>query len=325
MDRPTDNARIDELFAAALDLPADERPAFLDRSCEGDQEPGVREAVEQLLRLSAEEDLGSDLSELRRGGLLRELARSAPGSAGPDVESSEEGSRIGEYRVVGEIGRGGMGVVYLAERVEGDFEQRVAIKILRAGLGGEALERRFEEERTILASLNHPHVARLYGGGRTSDGRPYFTMEYVEGLPIDRYCDERQLTVDQRLELFAKVIGAVHYAHRNLVIHRDIKPTNVLVGGDGEPKLLDFGIAKLADEEGVGEGTTRKLERRLTPEVLEPRAAARRERDYRIGRLSAGALALRAPDRKLRPPGPRLGPQVRLGGGRVHHRAADAE
>ena len=169
---------------------------------------------------------------------------------GPTVGSLRreplEGRRIGPYRIERLLGRGGMGAVYLAVRID-EFEKHVALKILKRGMNTAAIARRFRHERQILAHLDHPNIAKLLDGGTTEDGVPYFVMEYVEGENIDRYCDRHRLTVRQRLELFRKVCSAVHLAHQNLVVHRDLKPGNILVGTDGEPKLLDFGIAKPLD------------------------------------------------------------------------------
>ena len=165
------------------------------------------------------------------------------------TEASQIGARIGPYRLVGELGRGGMGTVYLAERADGQFEQQVAIKFVRQGRFRDDLRRRFRHEQQILASLKHPNIARLYDGGITDDGSPYLVMEYVEGVSIDQYCDRHHLPTQQRLTLFRTVCEAVHYAHQNLVVHRDLKPSNILVTEEGTVKLLDFGIAKLIDEE----------------------------------------------------------------------------
>ena len=223
----------DALFDAALDLPPGEREAYVDRACEGDSE--LSTAVRRLLRAHerAEGFLATAASEMAAPLLVEALS----GAAHPE--------RVGAYRVVREIGRGGMGAVYLAERDDGQFRQRAALKLARGGIGTDYLTRRFLEERQILASLEHPHIARLLDGGVTEDGLPWFAMEYVEGQPIDAYCDARGLTIEQRLKLFLDVCGAVQYAHRNLVIHRDLKPSNILVTSDGSLKLLDFGIARL--------------------------------------------------------------------------------
>lgn len=163
-------------------------------------------------------------------------------------DSSKPGNRIGPYKILREIGRGGMGAVYLAERDDEHYRQQVAIKLIKPGLGGDLIRRRFRNEMQILAELNHANIARLFDAGETSDGQPYLVMEYVEGSPINRYCDDAQLSTEQRLNLFCTVCAAVQYAHQHLVIHRDIKPGNILVTSDGVPKLVDFGIAKLLDQ-----------------------------------------------------------------------------
>ncbi|MCA9284013.1 MAG: serine/threonine protein kinase, partial [Phycisphaerales bacterium] len=152
---------------------------------------------------------------------------------------------IGPYRVIRRLGHGGMGVVYLAQREDGPIRRPVAVKVMRAGLEATEVAQRFERERQVLAALDHPNIARLLDAGSTADGQPYFVMEFVEGQSLDQYCDERRLTVSERLKIFRQVCAAVHHAHQNLVVHRDIKPRNILVTTDGTPKLLDFGIAKL--------------------------------------------------------------------------------
>ena len=180
--------------------------------------------------------------------------------------------RIGPYRILERLGRGGMGEVLLGERADGLFEQRVAIKLLRRGMGSDDILQRFSRERRILARLEHPHIARLLDGGATEDGRPYFVMELVEGEPITAYCRSRDLPVADRLRLLADCCDAVAAAHRNLVVHRDLKPSNVLVTRDGEVKLLDFGIAKLLGPEDTGEAAaeTRTEHRLLTPAYAAP-------------------------------------------------------
>ncbi|GAB4329013.1 MAG: hypothetical protein Kow0074_25290 [Candidatus Zixiibacteriota bacterium] len=221
--------RVQELFDAAVDLSPAEREALLAQECRGDDE--LRAEVESLLAA----DAGA-------GGLLDGHAVDVI-----DVEAapSREGSAIGPYRLVKEIGAGGMGTVYLAERADGQFRQKVALKVIRRGMDTEQILQRFAGERQILARLQHPNIARLFDGGMTDDGVPYFTMEYIDGEPIDQYCDRRRLTIDERLRLFLTVCDAVDYAHRNLVVHRDLKPGNMLVTDDGTLKLLDFGIAKV--------------------------------------------------------------------------------
>ncbi len=183
----------------------------------------------------------------------------------------EEGAEVGPYRVVREVGRGGMGYVYLAERDDGQFEQEVALKVLRTeGLSQQGVQR-FLFERQILASLNHPSIARVFDGGVLEDGRPYLVMEYVEGEPITAYCNNKKLSIRDRLQLFASVCDAVQHAHRNLVVHRDLKPSNIYVTREGHVKLLDFGIAKLLQSEpDEAERHTRTGAHLLTPEYAAP-------------------------------------------------------
>jgi serine/threonine-protein kinase len=201
------------------------------------------------------------------------------GSFGEDLwralaadEGLPAGTRIGPYRVLGELGRGGMAVVYLAERADGGFTQRVALKLMHRGLDSDDLMTRFLQERQILAGFNHPNVARLVDGGVTDDGRPFFAMEFVDGQPIDQFCDSHGLTIDERLELCVAVGRAVQYAHRALVVHRDLKPSNILITPEREVKLLDFGIAKLlhSTPESVAGPRTRTFVRVMTPEYASP-------------------------------------------------------
>jgi serine/threonine protein kinase/Tfp pilus assembly protein PilF len=240
-----------------------------------------------------------------RGRLWEQL------SAEVDLRSAlPPGSRLGSYAVVKEIGRGGMGAVYLAERADGQFQQTVALKVLKPGMETEEVLRRFAQERQILASLQHASIARLYDGGVTDDGRPYLVMEHVLGLPIDAFCDQRQLPVEERLELFVKVGEAVQQAHRGLVVHRDLKPTNILVTASSEVKLLDFGIAKLIDP-GAGLETvsaTRTTARVMTPEYASPEqvrgeAVTTASDIYQLGlllyELLTGLRARRLRDRSL--------------------------
>ena len=181
------------------------------------------------------------------------------------------GKRVGPYRITGEIGRGGMGAVYLAVRDDEHFQRQVAIKLIKRGMDTDFILRRFRNERQILANLNHPNIARLYSGGTTEDGLPFFVMEYVDGVPIDEYCVAHKLSVAERLKLFRSVCSAVHYAHQSLVVHRDLKPSNILVTADGTPKLLDFGIAKLLHPD-LNERTemTATEFRVMTPEYASP-------------------------------------------------------
>lgn len=236
--------QIEKIFYAAMELPRDEREAFISQTCAGDEE--LLREVQALLAANqdAESFLDSPVNMPPHSGTFSPTLV-MPHSAANAGAAAESGVRIGAYRLIREIGRGGMGAVWLAERADGQFYQQVAVKLLHAGSENEEVIRRFRHERQILASLDHPNIARLLDGGTTEDGRPYFVMEYIEGLPIDEYCRQHQLSVDDRLKLFRQVCAAVHYAHQNLVIHRDLKPSNIAVTEDGTPKLLDFGIAKL--------------------------------------------------------------------------------
>ena len=182
------------------------------------------------------------------------------------------GQHIGSYLIEGEIGIGGMGIVFIGKRDDKEFEQKVAIKILKQGLTSEYLVRRFQNERQTLANLQHPNIAKLFDGGKTKEGLPYLIMEYIDGIPITDYCNEHKLDLSERLNLFITVCNAVQYAHQNLVVHRDIKPGNILVNKDGRPKLLDFGVAKLldADSDSVNDGLTKTGVWHLTPDFASP-------------------------------------------------------
>ena len=223
---------IKRIFHAALDLPSADRPAFVRQSTGPDQD--LRAEVESLLR--SEEDAATFLSEA--------ASAYVPGALAGESVDRNLGRQIGAYRIVRQIGEGGMGAVYLAERAD-EFHQKAALKLLRPEMDSRAIVSRFRHERKILAALEHPYIARLFDGGTTEDGRPYFVMEFVEGEPIDTWCNRRKTGLAERLDLFRKVCAAVQYAHQNLIVHRDIKPGNILVTAEGIPKLLDFGIAKL--------------------------------------------------------------------------------
>ena len=196
-----------------------------------------------------------------------------PGATQPLIPGLTSGSpeSIPGYRIMGQIGRGGMGTVFQAQRLDDRFQKRVAVKVMRRGLDTDELLERFKLERQVLGALNHPNIARLYDAGATEDGRPYFVMEHIDGVPIDVYCDQHSLSIPERVRLFTKVCGAVHYAHQNLIVHRDLKPSNILVTNDGEPKLLDFGIAKLLNPELLGlPALTRPDQRIMTYEYASP-------------------------------------------------------
>ncbi|MEM7353127.1 MAG: serine/threonine-protein kinase, partial [Acidobacteriota bacterium] len=236
-------ARISDLLSDALEQPADRRADFLAEACGGDE--AVRSEVESLLAAHAE---AGDFAPPPSSGPVRALEHLTLEPAHPT-----DPERVGPYHIDRRLGEGGMGTVYRATRADREFEKQVAVKIIRADLIDRERVRRFRSERQILARLEHPNVARLLDGGTTDDGRPYLVMEYVEGRPIDRYCSDEALSLDRRLELFRKICAAVHVAHQNLVVHRDLKPANILVGDDGEPKLLDFGIAKLLQPQGTAQ------------------------------------------------------------------------
>jgi eukaryotic-like serine/threonine-protein kinase len=256
-----DPDRLARIFGEAIERPPAERRAFLDAACGG--APELRAEVESLL--AAHEGAGDFMDELDTtcGAALLETT----------TEPEPAGRRVGPYRLLREVARGGMGVVYLAERVEGGFEQRAAIKLVKRGMDTDAILRRFLRERQILAGLEHVNVARLLDGGVTDDGQPYFAMEYVDGEPLTLYCDRRALGIEARLRLFEEACRAVQHAHANLVVHRDLKPANMLVTDEGRLKLLDFGIAKLLvqeAEDATATALTRADTRVLTPDYAAP-------------------------------------------------------
>lgn len=245
-------ARIEELFHEAARRAPEERAAFLAGACRDDSD--VRDGVERLLAA----DAAKGTEELDRGAL--ELLR------GKDPLL---GARFGAFRLVERIAEGGMGSVYRAVRVDGDFQQDVAVKVLRRGLASEAMRDHFARERQTLARLIHPNVARLLDGGTNAQGLPFFAMEFIDGRPFDRYCDELGTPVSERLRLFATVCRAVHFAHRSLVVHLDLKPSNILVDRHGVPKLLDFGVAGLLGDVYAEAGSS-SSGRPLTPEYASP-------------------------------------------------------
>jgi tetratricopeptide (TPR) repeat protein/tRNA A-37 threonylcarbamoyl transferase component Bud32 len=274
--------QIQDLFYAAADLPPKRRTDYLREACKGDE--SLMRHVEDLIASEREAEGFLD-------GALRESASHIIG-----VRINE---RLGPYRITGELGQGGMGHVYLAERDDQQFHKQVALKLIRSNGAPARLVERFRAERQILATLEHPNIARLLDGG-TSGESPYLVMEYVDGEPIDRYCQRHALSIRDRLQLFRSVCEAVAYAHRSLIIHRDIKPSNILVTADGVPKLLDFGIAKLVKDDAVPDGLTRPLERLMTPAYASPEVV-RGERVtttadvYSLGALLYELLTERAP------------------------------
>src|SRR5215471_12608857 len=249
--------QIKAILHNALEIPPDERTAYLDGACDGNIE--LRREVESLL---ASHDEAGTFFELR--------PPAAPKLTRPLPDSLSEGSGLGPYRVVQLIAEGGMGSVYQAVRVDDLYRKVVAIKVVRRGVFGDLVLKRFDTERQILAHLDHPNIAKLLDGGATPDGRPYFVMDFIAGTPLDGYCDIRRLTVAERIQFFLTVCSAVHYAHQNLVIHRDLKPQNILVTEEGSVKLLDFGIAKLLDPDALSPGVTLTTMQALTPDYASP-------------------------------------------------------
>lgn len=256
---PEEWQRVRSILESALELEPANRSAFLDGACNN---PFLRREVESLI--NSHEQAGTNA--LRPGSIL---------SLDPEEEARFRllpGKRIGAYEILEEIALGGMGAVYRTIRADGQYKQEVALKIVRAELGAELTATRFRNERQILANLDHPNIAKILDGGTTADGLPYFVMELIDGLPITDYCDQHELSVDARLKVFRMVCSAVHYAHQHLVIHRDIKPTNILITSEGTPKLLDFGIAKILDRNLLPENMTMTAAGlwMMTPEYASP-------------------------------------------------------
>jgi serine/threonine-protein kinase len=235
--------RVASVFDAVVELPPAERAAALTKLCEGDA--ALHDEVAALLRADAFADGVDHAIDLAR-------TRAATEWVDERDQPAAGGARIGPWRIERELGRGGMGVVFLVERADGQFQQRAALKLIKRGMESEAVLARFLRERQLLARLTHRNIASLLDGGLSADGRPYFVMEYVEGLPLPAYCAEHALDPAARIRLLRQVCEAVQFAHRRLVVHRDIKPANVLVTAGGEVKLLDFGIAKLLDTDADG-------------------------------------------------------------------------
>lgn len=261
MSLDTQWTSISDALDHVWELPPDERAAYLADLAR--DKPEVHQQVVALLE--AEEGSPSFLDD----GLDGMFGDDAPLPADAPLDA---GQGLGPYRIIKEVGKGGMGLVYLAERDDGQFEQQVAIKVLRSDGLSDAGVQRFLLERQVLATLSHPSIARVFDGGVLDDGRPYLVMEYVEGEPITQYCDRHRLSIRERLQLFTAVCDAVQHAHRNLVVHRDLKPSNILVTAEGHIKLLDFGIAKLlnATEEETGPNLTRTGAHLMTPEYAAP-------------------------------------------------------
>ena len=273
------------LFFAALDLPPGARHTWLGSACATDGE--LRREVESLL---AAHDAAGTFIETPAAGRRAEM---------PRARAAAErliGRRLGAYRIDRVIGQGGMGIVYGGRRDDGQYEQEVAIKLIAMSGVPDLARQRFQQERQILATLEHPGIARLLDAGTSEDGLPYFVMELVDGLPIDAYCDGRGLDLDGRLRLFGRVCDAVQHAHQHLVVHRDLKPTNVLVTAAGVPKLLDFGIAKLLGD-GPNDGHTVPLmtAEYASPEQIRGETISTASDVYALGVLLYRVLTGRAP------------------------------
>jgi serine/threonine protein kinase len=284
---------VEEIFHAALDREPQQLGAFLDEKCTGDDL--LRREVEALLA-----------AHRQAGNFIETPVVTFDPSLLEDGDTDRLiGQSIGHYEITKRIGSGGMGVVYLARRADQQYEKLVAIKLIKRGMDTDAVLRHFRNERQILASFEHPNIARLLDGGTTESGLPYFVMEHVEGRPIDEYCEQQALSVTERLQLFRQVCAAVSYAHRRAVIHRDIKSSNILIGADGAPKLLDFGIARILQPgEGAAPAATMIGLHVMTPEYASPEqirgeAATTVSDVYSLGvvlyRLLTGQLPYRLP------------------------------
>ncbi|MBX7173598.1 MAG: protein kinase [Pyrinomonadaceae bacterium] len=245
--------KVKEIFSEAIELPLEKQADFLISACQDDE--NLLGEVESLLK-----------ARRKAENFLEDV--SAPNVLHDSINQNGQliGQKIDKYRIISELGRGGMGVVFLAERE--DFRQQVALKLIKRGMDSDAILERFGREREILASLNHPFIARFLDGGTTESGSPFFVMEFVEGISVDKYCRKKNLSVEQKLELFTKICEAVSFAHQKLIIHRDLKPSNILIDTNGSPKLLDFGIAKLLNSNEISE--TQTQQKALTPAYASP-------------------------------------------------------
>ena len=304
-------AQIRQVFDGAIERPAKDRAAYLRVLCARDEE--LRQEVETLLRSSeqAGEFLETPAAQLSQY-VFRDPSRGPSHDDDDDDAEYPAGYRVGPYQFVRRIGRGGMGAVWLATRFDQEYRKQVAIKMVKRGMDSQEILRRFRTERQVLANLDHPNIARLIDGGSTPDGLPYLVMEYVEGTPIDQYCERRKCSISERLHLFRAVCSAVHYAHQNLVVHRDIKTSNILVA-DGTPKLLDFGIAKLLSPDGVtlDLAQTRPEMRPMTLDYASPEQIRGEPITTATDVYSLGVLLFRLLTGKM-PYGPKLGSQAAM-------------
>ncbi len=264
---------IEDVFQTAVEMPPEERARYLDERCGQDVE-----LKNEVLNLIKSDDSASNFIESPIWTDTNFLNTSAKKQLSNSIDAANGdrdnflNKRVGVYKLMREIGRGGMGAVYLADRADGEFQQRVAIKLIKRGMDSDFIIRRFRHERQILASFEHPFIARLLDGGTTDDSVPYFVMEFVEGETLYNYADAKKLPVKERLKLFQKVCSALDYAHGKKIIHRDIKPSNILINRSGSPKLLDFGIAKILDPNLIHESInpTASMLRMMTPDYASP-------------------------------------------------------
>ena len=289
--QPERAERIADLVEHAFELEGAERGTYLAQAC-GDNSELLAE-VETLLQ---EEGRAAHLMSTPAVEFGAELFRDEAATG-----ELSAGEMLGEYRIISLLGEGGMGEVYLADDTH--FGRQVAIKLIKQGFGTKEFVGHFRQEERILATLNHPNIARLYGGALTQNGLPYFVMEYVEGIRLETYAQQHSLGMRERLAVFRKVCAAVSYAHQNLVIHRDLKPANIRVSAEGEPKLLDFGIARLLDPETAEtDNQTVMTTRAMTPQLRQPGTAAGRTHDNGERRLQFRSGPLRIAGRaKARP------------------------
>jgi eukaryotic-like serine/threonine-protein kinase len=280
MSGPASWADAKRVFEAALDLPESDRASFVDTACAGNA--ALRDEVRSLLTWHK----GSTGFLETPAGKIADMPTEA--------ESAVRliGKSVGAWRILDAVGSGGMGVVYRAERADAAFKRHAALKVVRPGPDLPQIMARFQLERETLAALDHPNIARLMDGGTTADGQPFFVMELVDGVPIDSYCDDRRLSIDERLDLFRKVCAGVQYAHENLVIHRDIKPDNILVTKDGVPKLLDFGVAKILsrDEAAAEDAAVSAATWMMTPDYASPEQVGGRPSTTATDVYSLGVL-----------------------------------
>src|SRR5215469_2947505 len=275
---PAEWNRVKELFQTALDLDPSQRVAFLAENCPDDQ---IRTEVERLLRNYQE--AASFFNDPALNPLWEDRttegysdSRAASTLFTIPFETEEEkpmtGRRLGAYKIVRRIGRGGMAAVFLATRADDEYQKQVAIKLVQPGFDSHELLSRLRNERQTLADLDHPNIVKLLEGGSTPEGSPFLVMDYVEGTPIDDYCDRHKLCIDDRLRLFSRVCEAVQYAHQKSIVHRDLKPSNILVTDDGVPKVLDFGIAKVLSPKSSAQNLllTETGTRCMTPAYASP-------------------------------------------------------